>query len=89
MATIKKISENNIEVTRTKTVKDINGVDFEILDRIDSYGQERVDQEKASTEADLASINDKTATQYQDAQKLPHEDKLAELVLIQAEIDKV
>ena len=54
---IVKIGENNVEISVSYTVTDINGVEFEVWGEPDSYGQEKIDQE-------LIQVNQETTDAY-------------------------
>ena len=70
----KKIADNNVESFEEVIVKDINGDDKTILEYKESFGQDKIDDQKAKAELDLKKANaivetKKLAEVIADAQK--------------------
>lgn len=86
---ITKISENNVELKISKTLTDINDVDFEVWDDPISYGQDRIDSETIEADTELADATSLDSAAYKQGLQDEAQVKISRLVLIQSEMDKI
>lgn len=86
---ITKIAENNVEVIPHKKIKDINGVEFTILDDdTESYGQERITNEMAEAQKQLEDAQKFDAVAYKKDLIQKAKDRIVLLQTIQKEMKK-
>ena len=83
---IVKIAENNIEV-RQVLYKDKAGKEPIIISR-ESYGQNRIDNEKETAQSNIDSINTQTAEDYKANALKAFTEHKAKLVKVQTAMDK-
>lgn len=90
MNRIIKIGENNVEVTPSKQVTTTDGEIVEIWDeeKTQSYGQDRIDNEKLSYEAQKTSLTNIDPVQDKIDKLAVYQAKLDENVLIQEKMDE-
>ena len=81
-----KIDENNVEIQEVY-YKDKQGKEEVIISR-ESYGQNRIDQERTNAQANLDTIDAMTAEEYKNKARKAFTDHKEKLNKIQKEMDK-
>lgn len=88
MEQIKKIAANNIEVRKSRTETDINNVEIEVWGDPESYGQERIDEEKKVAQEELTVAQNIDVVIYKQDLITEAQSKIDRLNLIQTEMDE-
>lgn len=85
---IVKIGENNVEITISHTVTDVNGVEFEVWGNPQSFGQDGIDSELISAQDELTNANNLDEVQYKKDRQDAAQETIDRLGRVQTEMNK-